>query len=95
MVSSARLHTEPRGARPVALAAVTAGVLVAVALGVLSGFRAAGYVLAGVLLAVAVARAILPVRVVGALAVRSRALDVATACTLAGGLAVLARTTPG
>lgn len=95
VVSSARVHTELRGARPVALAAVTVGVLVAVALGVLSGFRAAGYVLAGVLLAVALARAVLPVHVVGALAVRSRALDVATTSTLAVALAVLARTAPG
>jgi hypothetical protein len=95
VVSSARLHTEPRAARPVALAAVTAGVVLAVVLSVLVSFRSGGYALAGVLVAVSVARALLPVRVVGAIAVRSRALDVATTSTLAVGLAVLARTTPG
>lgn len=95
MVTSARVHTEPRGARPVVLAVVAVGLVVAVALGALSGFRAAGYTLAGLLIGVAAARALLPLRVVGALAVRSRGLDVVTASVLAAGLAVLARTAPG
>lgn len=95
MVSSARVHTEPRAARPLVLAAVAAGVLLAVAAGLLLGFRLAGYVLAAELAAVAVLRLLLPVRVVGALAVRSRALDVATAAALAAALGVLALTVPG
>lgn len=95
MVSSGRVHTEPRGARSLVLAVVAAGVGVAVALGLLAGFRAAGYMLAAVLGAVCLARALLPVRVIGAVAVRSRFLDVATTGVLALALAVLARTAPG
>ena len=65
-----------------------------VALAALVSFRLAGLVLAAVLLAVAVARLVLPVARVGALAVRSRGVDVATAGTLAVATVVLALTVP-
>jgi len=95
VVSSARVHTEPRAARPVVLAAVAVGVVLAVAAGLVVGFRLAGYVLAVELAVVAVLRLLLPVRVVGALAVRSRVVDAGIAGVLAVALAVLTWTTPG
>ena len=95
MVSSARVHTERRGAAPVVQVMVAAGVIAAVTLGVVVSFRAAGYALAVLLLAVAAARALLPARLVGALVVRSPAVDALTVLALAAGLAVLARTAPG
>lgn len=62
--------------------------------GVLVSFRLAGIVLALVLAGVALARLLLPVAQVGALAVRSRGVDVATAGALALAVAVLALTAP-
>lgn len=62
--------------------------------GWLVSFRLAGLVLAAVLAGVALARLVLPVARVGALAVRSRGLDVATAGALAVAVAVLAVTAP-
>ena len=64
------------------------------ALAGLVSFRLAGLVLAAVLCAVAVARLVLPVARVGALAVRSRGVDVATAASIAVAVAVLALTVP-
>jgi len=61
---------------------------------VLSGPREAGYVLAAVLAAVAVARALLPLRVVGPFAVRSRAIDVGVCGALALSLAVVSYALP-
>ena len=49
----------------------------------------AGVLLAALLLVLALMRALLPVRAVGALAVRSRGLDVAVLLALALGIAVL------
>lgn len=95
MVSTVRVHTEPRAARPLVLVLVALGVLASVLAGLTLGFRAAGYGLAAVLAAAALARLLLPVRVVGALAIRSRGLDLVTMGTFAAALAVLARTAPG
>jgi hypothetical protein len=82
--------------RPGALVPVLvgAGVLVAVLAGLLVGFRATGLLLAAVLGGCAVARLLLPLRVVGALAVRSRGTDVVTLTVLAVAVAVLALTAP-
>ena len=91
---SARLHTEPRGAGRLVLALLATGVLVAVAGAVLVGFRAAGYTLGVVLLAASAARLVLPVRVVGPLAVRSRLVDAATTGTAAAAMLVLSRVAP-
>ncbi|MFP5346721.1 MAG: DUF3017 domain-containing protein [Actinomycetes bacterium] len=66
----------------------------AVALSVLRGFRSAAYMLAGLLALAALARGLLPVRVVGPLAVRSRWVDVATSGAMAIALVVLARGVP-
>jgi len=66
----------------------------AAAAGLLVSFRVAGLVLAAALAALALARLVLPVVDVGALAVRSRGVDAATAGALALAIAVLAVTAP-
>lgn len=68
-----------------ALGALAAIVVIAV----LASVPLAGLLLAGLLGVLAVLRAVLPVRVVGALAVRSRSLDVVVLLMLAVSLAVL------
>ncbi|WP_414644507.1 DUF3017 domain-containing protein [Brachybacterium sp.] len=60
-----------------------------IVLGVLVSAPLAGGLLAALLGILAVLRAVLPIRAVGALAVRSRALDVAVLLLLAVSLAVL------
>lgn len=60
-----------------------------VVIGALHSASLAGVLLAALLLVLALARALLPVRTVGALAVRSRGLDVAVLLALSLGLAVL------
>jgi len=69
----------------VALCALAAVVVV----GVLVSASLAGAMLAGLLGVLAILRAVLPVRTVGALAVRSRGLDVAVLVLLAVALGVL------
>lgn len=73
--------------------AVLSGALVAllgiIAVGVLYSAPLAGLLLAAMLFILAVLRAALPVRAVGALAVRSRAIDVAVLVVLAISLGVL------
>jgi hypothetical protein len=87
-------QTEPRPSAVVPWL-VGAGVAVSVLAGLWLGFRAAGILLALLLAACALARLLLPVRVVGSLAVRSRGLDVVMLAALALGVAVLAVTAPG
>lgn len=62
---------------------------VIIVLGVMVSVPLAGVLLSLLLLTLAVLRAVLPVRTVGALAVRSRLLDVAVLLVLAISLAVL------
>ena len=62
---------------------------VIIVLGLLVSVPLAGVLLSLLLLCLAVLRAVLPVRAVGALAVRSRPLDVAVLLVLAISLAVL------
>ncbi|SDQ12720.1 DUF3017 domain-containing protein [Quadrisphaera sp. DSM 44207] len=73
---------------------LAAGILLAALTGALVWFRVGGLVLAATLAGVAVARAVLPVVSAGPLAVRSRAVDVATAGTLAVGVGLLALLAP-
>ena len=87
-------ESEPRPSL-VAPVVVGAGVLASVSAGALVSFRVGGLLLAGLLGAAAVARLLLPVRVVGLLAVRSRLVDVMTLGALAVSVAVLAVTAPG
>jgi hypothetical protein len=86
--------TEQRPHDLLPVLAVVLGAGGAALTGWLVSFRAAGLVLAAVLAGVAVARLALPVTSVGALAVRSRGLDAATAGALAVAIAVLAVTAP-
>ncbi|WP_461024396.1 DUF3017 domain-containing protein [Thalassiella azotivora] len=79
---------------PAVLAAVTTAVVGAVLVALVLDFRLAAYWLASVLVVVAVVRAVLPVALVGPLAVRSRALDVAVAAVTATGLVVVAEGIP-
>lgn len=83
---------QPRGGLVGAL--VGGGVLVSIAAGPLLGFRATGVLLTVLLTACALARLLLPVRVVGGLAVRSRPVDVVVLAVLAGAVGVLALTAP-
>jgi hypothetical protein len=71
------------------IALIVLAVAICLVVAVVSGFRWGSYCLSALLAAVAVARAILPVTVVGPLAVRSRVVDVVTAGSLAAALAVL------
>ncbi len=71
------------------LALGVAAAVVAVALGHL---RTGGYLLAAALGAAAVLRAVLPVRLAGALVVRSRPVDVVLLAAAAGAAATLAAT---
>ena len=73
---------------------VGAGLLVAVASVWLFGFRAPGLVLGGVLALAGSARLVLPTRLAGTLAVRSRLVDVVTLWVLAGAVVALALTAP-
>lgn len=73
---------------------MVAGAALAAVVGALVGFRAAGAVLAAVLVLTAVARAALPADSPFVLVVRSRGVDVTTAAVLAVGVAVLALTAP-
>jgi hypothetical protein len=88
------VETEPRtGGRLVAWF-VGAGLVVAVGSVMVLGFRAPGLLLAALLGACAAARLCLPVRMVGVLAVRSRAVDVGMMTAMAVAVAVLALTAP-
>ncbi|WP_158257138.1 DUF3017 domain-containing protein [Kineococcus xinjiangensis] len=80
--------------REVLLHAVLVGVVLALVVVVVAGPRAGGLVLAADLLLAGVLRLVLPVRVVGALAVRSRAFDVVVALALALACAGLAWVVP-
>lgn len=73
---------------------VAAAVVATAAVALFAGARPAGYLLAAVLLGVAIARAVLPVRVVGPFAVRSRAVDVAVCGALAVALAAITHLAP-
>lgn len=84
----------PDGHGTAVVVAVVATVAGSLALAVLVGFRAGTYALASLLVAIAVVRAVLPVRLVGPLAVRSRVVDVVTATALATGLLLLVQGVP-
>ena len=75
--------------RQAVLTAALCVLAAAVALGVTGSAPAAGKLLAGLLVVLAVLRGVLPVRRAGALAVRSRGLDVAALLVLAVGIGVL------
>ena len=75
--------------RQAVLAVALCALGVIVVLGVLVSASLAGVLLAGLLGVLAILRAVLPVRSVGALAVRSRGLDVAVLLLLAVALGVL------
>ena len=81
------------GAAPVA--GVAAAVVTAGLLALLGSPRAAGYVLAATLGVLAVARAALPLSVVGPFAVRSKAVDVVVTGVLAAALAGVTYAFPG
>ncbi|KQX65927.1 DUF3017 domain-containing protein [Angustibacter sp. Root456] len=68
------------------------GVAAAVVAVVSGHLRAGGYLLAGALGVTAVVRAVLPTSAVGAVAVRSKAVDVLLLAGAAGAAAVLAAT---
>jgi len=70
------------------------GVGVALALAVLVSFRVGAYALAALLGLAAVARLMLPIRLAGPLAVRSRVVDVLVAAVMAVTLVVLAEGVP-
>lgn len=74
--------------------AVVTLVAASLLLAVLLGFRAGVYALASLLATIAVVRAVLPVRLVGPLAVRSRLVDVTTTAALAVGLLLLVQGVP-
>ncbi|GAB7192402.1 hypothetical protein NUM3379_31110 [Kineococcus sp. NUM-3379] len=73
---------------------VLAGVVLALVVTVAAGPRAGGVVLGADLLVAAVLRLVLPVRVAGALAVRSRGVDVVVLLALAAACAGLAWVVP-
>ncbi len=73
---------------------VAAGIVAAVAAGVLSDARVGAYVLAGVLATSAVVRGVLPEPGPAALGVRRRWIDVAVLSLLAVALVVLAAIVP-
>lgn len=73
---------------------VGVGLVVAVGSVAVLGFRAPGLLLAALLAACALARLLLPVRLVATLAVRSRTVDVLTLAALSAATAVLALTAP-
>ena len=81
-------------ARNVSLWWTSTGIVVATVVALVAGTRAGAFVLAGVVLACAVVRAVLPSPGPVALAVRAKALDVAVLVLLGAGLAVLARILP-
>ena len=84
----------PQGHGATVVVLVVLMVCGAVALSTLVNFRVAAYALAGVLLVVAAARALLPMRLVGSIAVRSRGLDALTAAVMAVALVMLAGGVP-
>ncbi|MFC5318496.1 MULTISPECIES: DUF3017 domain-containing protein [Brachybacterium] len=75
--------------RQAVLVLTVPAVIVIVVVGAVVGAPVAGTALAVLLGVLALARIVLPVRVVGALAVRSRGLDASVLALLAIGLAVL------
>lgn len=75
--------------RQAVLSGALCALLAIVVLGVLYSAPLAGLLLAALLIVLAMLRATLPVRVVGALAVRSRTVDVAVLVVLAISLGVL------
>ncbi|MGP9539539.1 DUF3017 domain-containing protein [Brachybacterium sp. AOP43-C2-M15] len=75
--------------RQVALTLALCALGAIIAVGVLSSAPLAGVLLAGLLGVLAVLRAVLPVRMIGALAVRSRGADVAVLLLLAVSIGVL------
>lgn len=85
----------PRAAPPPALVLVAAGVAASVLVAVLVGFRAAGYLLALVVAAAALARLVLPEGAGRGLAVRSPLVDTLISAALAATLVLLAGTAPG
>ncbi|GAA4975888.1 DUF3017 domain-containing protein [Kineococcus glutinatus] len=80
--------------RDAVMLALLAGVVLALVLAVLADHRAGGLVLGADLAVAAVVRLVLPVAVVGSLAVRSRAVDVAVLVVLAVACTGLAWVTP-
>jgi Protein of unknown function (DUF3017) len=85
---------EPGGHGNLLAFAIVVLVAVSAALSVVVNFRVAAYALASLLAMVAVARVLLPVRLVGPLAVRSRAVDAVTCAAMAAALVVLAEGVP-
>ena len=81
-------------ARNVSLWWTSSGIVVATLVALVVGTRAGAFVLAGVVLACAVVRAVLPSPGPVALTVRAKALDVAVLVLLGAGLAVLAQLLP-
>ena len=69
------------------MAAAAAALATVALVAVLGGPRPTGYLLAAVLAAAGLARALLPIRVVGPFVVRSRAVDVSVYAVLALALA--------
>ena len=78
-------------ARNVSLWWTSTGIVVATVVALVAGTRAGAFVLAAVVLACAVVRAVLPSPGPVALAVRAKAIDVAVLVLLGSGLAVLAQ----
>jgi hypothetical protein len=89
------VETEPRPGGRLVPWVVAAGLVLAIGSVAVLGFRAPGLLLSALLAGCAVARLVLPVRMVSILAVRSRAVDVLTLAALAVAVAVLAVTAPG
>ena len=81
-------------ARNVSLWWTSSGIVVATLVALVVGTRAGAFVLAAVVLACAVVRAVLPSPGPVALTVRAKALDVAVLVLLGAGLAVLAQLLP-
>lgn len=90
------MSADPGGSRwhDLPFALVLAGVVAAGAVTVGVGFRAGGLVLAGTAFTAAALRLALPVRWAGALAVRSRPIDVLMLGVLAGCVGALALVVP-
>lgn len=81
-------------ARNVSLWWTSSGIVVSTVVALVVGTRAGAFVLAGVMLACAVVRAVLPSPGPVAITVRAKALDVAVLVLLGAGLAVLAQILP-
>jgi hypothetical protein len=85
---------EPSRELPPVVGAVAIGLVGVVAVTFGSGFRAGAYCVAGLMAALALARAVCPNRWLTGLIIRTRRFDVATLGLLAGAVAFLAATTP-